>query len=153
MGLERPVRRAVIAAAIAAVLAVTAGPGTFAGTFSATRANTASVSTQTVFPALNTAVPVVTVTGGGLTRTATLGTWITPNVATTSYELRWERCTGVGVCSDIGEATTGITSLATTTVHVVVGADAGTTMRVKVIGTNSAAAPVASTVAYSTQVS
>lgn len=146
-------RRVVLAAAAAAALAVVAGSGTFAGTFSTTKSNSASLSSQSVFPPINTAVPTVTVTAAGLTRTATLGSWATPSALTTSYTVRWERCTAVNVCTDINEVTSGLTSLLSTVVHTIVPADSGNTLRVKVIGTNTAASPVSSTSVYSAQVS
>lgn len=141
------------AIAVVAVAAIVAGGATLAGTFSDTLSEASSLSSQPVFPPINTAVPTITVTGAGLTRTASLGSWATPSSLTTSYQVRWERCTATNVCSDIGEVTSGLTSLLSTVVHTIVPADSGKTLRVKVIGTNSSASPVSSTSAYSAEVS
>jgi hypothetical protein len=146
-------RRAVLALVVLAGVATVASPGTYSA-FTVTRANTTPVTTQATFPPLNSAVPTVSsVTVLGVTTlTGHLGSWAITNAATTTYTLQWQRCTA-GACSDVGAASV-VSSLLGTLDHIVIGADAGSTLRLKVTATDSAivAPDRGSTIAYSAEV-
>lgn len=141
-------------ALLAAVAAVVSQP-TYS-TFSETRANSATWQAQSAFPPLNTAVPTITSSTVVITTTLTghLGSWAITHPATTTYAMQWQRCTG-GVCADIPGSSLIVSSLASTLGYVVLGADSGKTLRLKITATDSAiTAPGerASTVVYSAEV-
>jgi len=146
--------RLVIALALGAVVTVLAGSGTQAA-FTQTQTNAATMQTQAVFPPLNTSAPTATVTVPGVTLTGAIGTWTTVNVATSTYTMQWQRCSG-GACADSGGSLTlDASNLLGTLTYTITGADAGSTLRLKVTGVDSsiAAPDRASTVAYSPGVS
>lgn len=124
----------VLTAAALAVATVLV-PSTLA-TFSASKANSATASTQAVFPPLNSAAPGIAKTLGGavtsltagLSVTATPGTWATNHPLETTYAYQWQRCSG-GSCSDLAGATTPV--------YLVVAGDVGATLRVVVTATDA----------------
>jgi len=153
-------RKLVAAAALLSVIAVVTALPTVSA-FTDTKTNTATVSTQTVFPPLNTALPattpvvVATVTTGYL---GTIGTWTT-RTTTTTYVLQWQRCddTSGNGCVDVGSSLSiaFVDLLTSSLLHSIVAGDSGKVLRLKVTGTDSAISSpdVASTTAYSTPIS
>jgi type VI protein secretion system component VasK len=142
-----------LAAALLAALVLGAVQPTLA-LYSATAANTATASTQAVFPPLNSAPPTISQTlgGGAVTSlsanqslSAAPGTWTTAHALTTTYGYQWQRCVGA-TCADIAGAT-----LST---YVVQAADTAHRLRVRVTGTDSdpSVAPRKSTGALSAPV-
>jgi uncharacterized repeat protein (TIGR01451 family) len=112
-----------------------------AGSASATSAQTATIAAAPAAP-VNTVAPTISgTTTVGQTLTASTGTWTGNPSPTLSYQ--WRRCDASGnTCADIGGATSLTYSLVT--------ADAGSTIRVVVTGTNgsgSASATSAQTAA------
>lgn len=146
-------RRLVLALATFAAVATVMSSGSFA-VFSETKANSATWQAQSTFPPLNTAVPAVSSSTvlSITTLTGSVGSWAVTNAPTTTWTLQWQRCSA-GTCTDVG-APSVVSSLLGTLDHVVSGADAGSTLRLKVTGADSSipGSDRSSTVAYSAEV-
>jgi hypothetical protein len=152
------VRRTALAAVLAAAFAAVSVA--VAGTFSATTANTSTLSSQTVFPPLNTSAPTLADPVGvwisGVTvLTANVGTWAKSSTGTNSFSVQFQRCSG-GTCSNDGSPITatdlggGVLGALYTVAAGDIGS--GVTVRVVVTGTNSVASPTASETATSNTV-
>lgn len=146
-------RQGLSLALLAAVVVVIDSVPTTTASYSTSIVNTAPVTTQAVFPPLNTTLPTIGLTLGGavtsltagVSLTATTGTWSTAHVASTTYAVQWQRCAGSS-CADIA----GATAL----VRLVTADDEGSKLRVKVTATDSdtSVTPRNSMVAYSAEV-
>lgn len=146
-------RRLALALATFAAVATVMSSGTLS-VFSETRANSATWQAQSTFPPLNTAVPTVSSSTvlSVTTLTGSVGSWAVTNAGTTTWTLQWQRCT-TGTCTDIDPPSV-VSSLLGTLDHIVTGADAGSTLRLKVTGSDSSIPGTdrGSTVAYSAEV-
>jgi hypothetical protein len=94
----------------------------------ATAASAPTAAVQATGAPTNTALPTITGTAQvGQTLTATTGVW---NGSPTGFAFQWQRCSATGTsCVDLPGATGGT--------YVVTAGDAGSTIRVVVVATNS----------------